>query len=166
MKDVNFLKYIDNLGRIVIPMDIRRKLNINTGDVLSISCNEKNICLRKYSSLEDNKINELINSFVDVFDIKYILMDRDKVVYSNIVLKDTKLDGNMQLLVKDGNTFNSCIQSFVFGETRVDGLFNQVAIVTNEGLIGSLIVLDNDNVRYFNICQLIAKLIMMELNIS
>ncbi|HAB67422.1 MAG TPA: AbrB family transcriptional regulator, partial [Firmicutes bacterium] len=38
MKDINFIKNIDNLGRIVIPMDIRRKLQINTGDVLSITC--------------------------------------------------------------------------------------------------------------------------------
>ena len=38
MNNVNFIKNIDNLGRIVIPMDIRRKLQINTGDVLSITC--------------------------------------------------------------------------------------------------------------------------------
>ena len=41
--NVSFVKNIDNLGRIVIPMDIRRKLQISTGDVLSITCNEKNI---------------------------------------------------------------------------------------------------------------------------
>ena len=54
MKDINFIKNIDNLGRIVIPMDIRRKLQINTGDVLSITCNDKDIMLTKYSSLDNN----------------------------------------------------------------------------------------------------------------
>ena len=166
MEDINFIKNIDNLGRIVIPMDIRRKLSINTGDVLSIRCFDNTISLCKFSSLEDNRICEILNCFVDAFDIKYILLDREKVVFSNLVMKSTKIDGNLQLLVKDGNTYNSSFQSYLFGESKIDGLYNQVPIVTNEGLIGSLIVLDNDDYKCYGICQLIAKLIMLELNIS
>ena len=57
--NVSFVKNIDNLGRIVIPMDIRRKLDISTGDSISISINDNNLMLTKYSSLENN--NRIIN---------------------------------------------------------------------------------------------------------
>ena len=102
MKNVNFVKNIDNLGRIVIPMDIRRKLQINTGDVLSITCNDKDITLAKYSNLDNNyKIVEMIKSFIEIFNFKVILTNKECVIYSNLVGCLNKLDNNTKLLVKN-----------------------------------------------------------------
>ena len=108
MNNVNFIKNIDNLGRIVIPMDIRRKLQINTGDVLSITCNDKNIMLTKYSSLVNNqKVVEIIKSVIDVFNVKLILTNKDCVLYSNIVNYGGKLDNNTRLLVNNGSNLKN-----------------------------------------------------------
>lgn len=38
---------IDDLGRILIPKDIRKSLGINYGDVISISVSDASIILRK-----------------------------------------------------------------------------------------------------------------------
>lgn len=38
---------IDDLGRILIPKDIRKSLGINYGDVISISVSDESIILRK-----------------------------------------------------------------------------------------------------------------------
>lgn len=40
------MKKIDNLGRVVIPKEIRKKLNIKANDIFEISCNEDYIILR------------------------------------------------------------------------------------------------------------------------
>jgi hypothetical protein len=56
--------------------------------------------------------------------------------------------------------------SIVFGNTKLDGFYNMVPIVTTEGVIGSLIVFGDQNSRAFDFCQLLTKLIMLELNIS
>ena len=104
MNNVNFIKNIDNLGRIVIPMDIRRKLQISTGDVLSITCNNKNIMLTKYSSLDNNgRVVEIVKYFVDIFNIKVMLTNKECVLYSNLVGVGAILDSNTKLLVKNGN---------------------------------------------------------------
>lgn len=167
MENVNFVKNIDNLGRIVIPMDIRRKLQINTGDVLSISCTDKDIKLTKYSSLDNNrKILEMLKYFIEIFNIKLILTNRDYVLYSNVLKINPKLDGNMHLKVKTGNSMKYMQDSIVFGNTKLDGFYNMVPIVTTEGVIGSLIVFGDQNSRAFDFCQLLTKLIMLELNIS
>ena len=49
MKSTGFVRKVDNLGRIVIPMEIRRKLRIdNEGDALEIFIDENIIMLKKY----------------------------------------------------------------------------------------------------------------------
>ena len=167
MKDINFIKNIDNLGRIVIPMDIRRKLQINTGDVLSITCNDKNIMLTKYSNLENNyKIVEIIKYFVESFNVKVILTNKDSVIYSNLVNIGAKLDNQARLLVKNASTLKNQNQSCVFGENKVTGNYNMLPIVTNEGIEGSIIVFGEDNEKVYDICVLISRLIQLELNIA
>lgn len=167
MKDINFIKNIDNLGRIVIPMDIRRKLQINTGDVLSITCNDKDILLTKYSTLDDNfKIIEIIKYFIEIFQIKVILMNKECVLYSNVVNIGSKLGNNIKLFVKNGNSIKSQSNEFVFGENKVNGIYNMLPIVTNEGVIGSIVVFGDINEKGYEMCTLLSKIIMLELNIS
>ena len=42
-----YYREIDRLGRVVIPMDIRKSLSINAGDVLKISAGDDKITLQK-----------------------------------------------------------------------------------------------------------------------
>lgn len=42
-----YFREIDRLGRVVIPMDIRKSLSINAGDVLKINADENQITLKK-----------------------------------------------------------------------------------------------------------------------
>ena len=44
------LKKIDNLGRIVIPIEIRRELNFNLGEEVNMEVEDKKIILSKQSS--------------------------------------------------------------------------------------------------------------------
>ena len=167
MNNVNFIKNIDNLGRIVIPMDIRRKLQINTGDILSITCNDKNIMLTKYSSLVNNqKIVEIVKSIIDVFGVKLILTNKECVLYSNIVNYGSKLENNIKLLVKNGSNLKNTKSIGYFGDKKVEGLYNMLPIITSEGIEGSIIVFGDETDRSYEICELLSKLIMLELNIT
>lgn len=167
MNDICFIKNIDNLGRIVIPMDVRRKLGINTGDILSITCNDKEIFLSKYSHLKYNtKIKEILKLFVEVFGLKVILVNKQSVVFSNIIENGTIINGNLKLLVSSGKIFRNSEQEMMFGTNKVRGIYNMQPIVTKDGIDGSVIVF-SDNVKDDSLfCDLIAKIIMLELNIS
>lgn len=48
MKSTGIVRRVDDLGRIVIPKETRRMLEINEGDPLEIFTEDKNIVLRKY----------------------------------------------------------------------------------------------------------------------
>lgn len=69
MRDkVCMLRKMDELGRFVIPMELRKVLNINRGDALEFCIEGEKLILRKYIPTEDSmkvaleKIREITNS--------------------------------------------------------------------------------------------------------
>ena len=48
MKSTGIVRKIDELGRIVIPMELRRTLGLETGDALEIYTEGTSIILKKY----------------------------------------------------------------------------------------------------------------------
>jgi len=48
MKSTGVIRKLDELGRIVIPIELRRTLNLNEKDPLEIFVDGHNIILRKY----------------------------------------------------------------------------------------------------------------------
>ena len=51
MKSTGIIRKVDDLGRIVLPIELRRSLGIAEQDPLEIFVQEDNIVLRKYSSV-------------------------------------------------------------------------------------------------------------------
>ena len=72
------VRRIDDLGRVVIPKEIRLKFNIQEGDPLEISLDENKICFELYIPSDDyeDKINRIIK------DIKQggYLTSREEVI--------------------------------------------------------------------------------------
>ncbi len=82
MKTTGVVRRVDDLGRIVIPKELRKTLHIREGEELEVLVDEDNIILRKYSKLEElsviaNKIVEIASSMLG----KTILIaDRDNII--------------------------------------------------------------------------------------
>lgn len=57
------IRKIDDLGRIVIPKEIRRILHIREGDTLKLNLEGTKICITKHCTKEDyaNVLNSIIN---------------------------------------------------------------------------------------------------------
>jgi transcriptional pleiotropic regulator of transition state genes len=63
MKATGIIRRIDDLGRVVIPKEIRRTLRISEGDPLEICISNDMVCYRKYNPTPTYKegIKDLIN---------------------------------------------------------------------------------------------------------
>lgn len=55
MKATGIIRRMDDLGRVVIPKEIRRTLNLNDGDALEIYTTEDGVLFRKYKQPEEIK---------------------------------------------------------------------------------------------------------------
>ena len=83
MKSTGVIRRIDELGRIVIPKEIRKTLRIHDGDNLEIFIdNDENIILSKYSRF--GSINDFANSFISALQkfisCDVIITDKDKII--------------------------------------------------------------------------------------
>ena len=78
------LRRIDELGRIVIPKEIRKKMKIREGDNLDIFISNDEVILKKYSPLDDfsNLIDILILGFNKYENIVVVITDKEKVISS------------------------------------------------------------------------------------
>ena len=83
---MNFIKRIDDLGRIVIPKEIRRIFSIQSNENMEITIKENEIILKKHNILEekDEEIIKLCNLISNISNKNIIVTDREKVFYSNI----------------------------------------------------------------------------------
>ncbi|MCA0986511.1 AbrB/MazE/SpoVT family DNA-binding domain-containing protein [Guptibacillus algicola] len=48
MKSTGILRKVDQLGRVVLPIELRRMLNINTDDAMEIFVEDDAVILKKY----------------------------------------------------------------------------------------------------------------------
>ncbi|MCM3318213.1 stage V sporulation protein T [Rummeliibacillus sp. G93] len=83
MKATGIVRRIDDLGRVVIPKEIRRTLRIREGDPLEIFTDrEGEIILKKYSPI--NELGDFALSYVDTLfetlGTSALVSDRDQVI--------------------------------------------------------------------------------------
>ena len=71
MKHTGMVRRIDDLGRIIIPKEIRRNYNIKEGDALEISTDGKYICFSKYMSTDMSQDSLFAKDLYKLYSILY-----------------------------------------------------------------------------------------------
>lgn len=94
MKSTGVVRRVDDLGRIVIPKEIRRTLRIRDGESLEIFVDKEMIALKKFSKMTDiedvsKELVEILNSSINK---NVFITDRDKIVAASGELKRKYLD--------------------------------------------------------------------------
>lgn len=84
MKETGVIRRIDELGRIVIPKEIRKRLRVSSGDFLDIFTNDKEIILTKYSPLSEVRLSleKLVLAIKEETKSDIIVLDKTKVITS------------------------------------------------------------------------------------
>lgn len=84
MKETGVVRRLDELGRVVIPKEIRSRLKIKNGDLVDIFTNNEEIILQKYHPLSRDilPIRSVLEAFKKVYNVDFILFDSSKVLYS------------------------------------------------------------------------------------
>ena len=73
MKATGIIRRVDDLGRVVIPKEIRRTLHIREGDPLEIYTTEngKGVCFQKYMLTEEPNIKNILKALFDSASIEF-----------------------------------------------------------------------------------------------
>lgn len=152
MKTTGIIRRIDDLGRIVIPKELRRSLRIKNGDTLEVFVDKEEIVLKKYSpmeSIEDASL-KYADSFNKVIKHNVIITDKDKVIAVGGNLKKNYLGRKINEFTERGiERRDSFVErqkklfSFVDGVEEL-GYYSFSSIVSNGDAIGSVIIISTD----------------------
>ena len=63
----------------------------------------------------------------------------------NIVNCGTMLDREIKDMIKNGTNMKGEVKEYNFGDIRLKGIYNMLPIVSNEGIIGSIVVFSDNN---------------------
>lgn len=156
MKATGIVRRIDDLGRIVIPKEIRRTLHIRESDPLEIFTDrEGQIILKKYSPIGEMTTfaKQYAESLAQVSGHAAVIADRDQFIATaggckQLLNKSVSKQleervNNREMFVAskgDRNYINVC------EEAEDEYLHQAVAPIICEGdIIGSVVLLENDN---------------------
>lgn len=147
MKQMESIRRIDELGRIVIPKGIRSHLRINEGDRLTIGVNQEGIIeIQKYNSFIPNY--DLLNNIVTSLSKEIrtsVIMVRDGIIFTNGNSEDE--------LLKVGQEISDRLYQKLFARKNYIGVneeivvepkkyhFTMFPIAFNSEILGGLIVI-------------------------
>ena len=160
---------IDELGRIVIPKEIRYNLGIREGEPLEILVDDNSIIIKKYSQIENIKSisNNICEIISDVFNVNIIVTDREKVIAASKELANiisNPLGEKHKILIDKREDYNSENIEIMFD---IEGYFYIIPIITNSDCSGLVLIVakykSEENIKYAKIVQ---KLIVYKLDVA
>ena len=158
MKATGVVRRIDDLGRIVIPKEIRKTLRIKDGESVEIFLDDNNIVLKKYSPIEvlPDFYKEYVNAIYSEIGGNIFIVDRDKVVALAGELKKKYI--NKSISSSLDTIIQKRVVKFSYEKEKINLVFNTnenasyviAPIITNGDAVGAVIILFlDDNIDDF-----------------
>lgn len=147
MKDTGVIRKIDELGRIVIPKEIRRSLGIRDGENLEIFVNNNGITLQKHSRLANYQelANNLAVLIFETMNYKILFFDREEALatFKN-EYKHIKLNQKMQKLLENREIYESSIKEIILEELE-NCYYLIIPIIVSTDVVGLIMMINDSN---------------------
>lgn len=157
MKATGIVRRIDDLGRVVIPKEIRRTMRIREGDPLEIyTSSEGEVIFRKYSAISEMSENavyvaEIMNK---IAGCPVVIFDKDHAVASAGVPKkellERRVTGQLEELMESRGQYfcpDGDCNNFFPAEGSQHRAIAAVPIITAGDVSGAVVFLSSDKSR-------------------
>ena len=144
MKTTGVVRRIDNLGRIVIPKEIRKSIKITEGDSLEIYIDLDNIVLKKFSLIDGKNLffQRIIDSYNKEYKKELIITNKNTIVNASLGLSNylnKELSDDIKNIIIER-------KSKVGRGIIIDKLVNYyvLPLIIDSDAVGSLILIDDN----------------------
>lgn len=158
MKATGIVRRIDDLGRVVIPKEIRRTLRIREGDPLEIFTDrEGGVILKKYSPIGElsdfsKEYAEALNSSIGNI---VLISDKDSIIAVSGAVKkeylEKRVSNELENIMEERKTFNMNESGNkpipLYDDEEADGKYTaQIAapIIAEGDAIGAVMIISKD----------------------
>lgn len=151
MKATGIVRRIDDLGRVVIPKEIRRTMRIREGDPLEIyTSNDGEVIFKKYSAISEmyENASQVADILCKLSGCATIVFDRDHVVAVSGVQKKEYLERRVshsleELMESRKQYFSDGSSAFMTIEGIDKSAIACVPILSNGDVTGAVAFLEN-----------------------
>lgn len=153
MRATGIVRRIDDLGRVVIPKEIRKTMRLRDGDALEIFTDaDGEVIFKKYSPI--GELSEFASQYAQAIysaaSIPIVISDNDRIVASSGVPKrevfEKKISPQVEALLEDRRSFTDGSEVDFY---PIDGSSRKAAIVypiiAAGDAVGSVIMLETEN---------------------
>lgn len=138
MKTIGITRRIDDLGRIVIPKEIRKNMHIKSGELLEIYLSDsETIALKKHSVLSKNEnfIGTFIETLAKKTNSNIFVTSTEEIIFSNVkdvvgqkISSELLSNESKKAVLKISNTYELQFKSKIY------------QIIPNGDFVGYLII--------------------------
>lgn len=136
MKSTGIVRKIDELGRIVIPKEIRNVLGIHSNDDLEIFIDDMKIVLTKYEKSDNilNYSNNVVKIIDEKLNIKVFVTNKEKIITTGN-FKNKELDSKLLELIEERKRYESINKETI---NKISGYFVIYPIIVESDILGLL----------------------------
>lgn len=136
MKSTGIVRKIDELGRIVIPKEIRNVLGIHSNDDLEIFIDDMKIVLTKYEKSDNilNYSNNIVKIIDEKLNIKVFVTNKEKIITTGN-FKNKELDSKLLELIEERKRYESINKETI---NKISGYFVIYPIIVESDILGLL----------------------------
>lgn len=136
MKSTGIVRKIDELGRIVIPKEIRNVLGIHSNDDLEIFIDDMKIVLTKYEKSDNilNYSNNVVKIIDEKLNIKVFVTNKEKIITAGN-FKNKELDSKLLELIEERKRYESINKETI---NKISGYFVIYPIIVESDILGLL----------------------------
>lgn len=161
MKTSGIIRKIDELGRIVLPKELRKYLNINPGDDFQINIEDQKIILEKYSRLSNIKTEliDIVNIFQNITNYKIYLIINNEI--SN--LNNEQINNKIQNIIQERKLYINESNEISISQNIIEkGKIVINPIIYNSDILGTIIVVGDNTSDIINTSKLLSEIIKMK----
>lgn len=136
MKSTGIVRKIDELGRIVIPKEIRNVLSIHSNDDLEIFIDNMKIVLKKYEKSDNilNYSNNIVKIIDEKLNIKVFVTNKERFITEGD-FKNKELNSKLLELIEERKRYESINKETI---NKISGYFVIYPIIVESDILGLL----------------------------
>ncbi len=141
MKNTGVVRKIDELGRIVIPKEIRKTLNIKNGEDVQIYIENDSIILRKFMKMLSVKDNAemFMKTLLKFTNSSIYISDKDKIILGS---EEAFIGEQLSKKILDSIEERKIIEDYKIdiGGKELDKYYLSVPIIVDADSIGTILL--------------------------
>lgn len=154
MKSTGIVRRIDELGRVVIPKELRRTMRLREGEEMEVfTDNDGELILKKYSALKGIKEygKELATSISNIINKPVIVTDKDNVIIdtsTNQMYKGKKISFKFERAVEKRRVvLLKGLDSLQIGDENISDVVSMIIspIIYQGDILGALTIISKTN---------------------